>query len=191
MSLPSSNDSAPAVEQDSTRWFAAEVQLHEPKLRSFLRGMFPAVRDVDDIVQESYLRVWRRQAARPIESAKGFLFQVARRLALDSLRRDRLSRARQLEEAGAAPVVDDQPDSATTAGDQELYDLLADALIGLPARCREVTLLRKIHGMSQREVATRLGLSERTVENQCRRGVKRCEAYLRARGVNHRYRDES
>jgi hypothetical protein len=46
------------------RWFAAEVHPHEPALRGYLWGSCPAVRDVDDVVQESFLRI-RRVNHRP------------------------------------------------------------------------------------------------------------------------------
>jgi DNA-directed RNA polymerase specialized sigma24 family protein len=45
-------------------------------------------------------------------------------------------------------------------------------------------LLRKFEQIPQKEVAARLGLSERTVENLLGRGVKKCERYLRKRGVD-------
>lgn len=181
----------PSPSVDQTRWFAEEVHPHDSHLKAYLRGSFPAVRDVEDIVQESYLRVWRRHAARPIESVRGFLFQVARRLALDTLRRRRTVAADPLGDLAASRVLDERPDAATAASEQEMHDLLADALLALPARCREVVMLRKIKGIPQREVAAQLGLSERTVENQCRIGVKRCEDFLRARGLYHHYRDEA
>ena len=61
----------------------------------------------------------------------------------------------------------------------------------LPARCREVVVLRKIQGIPQKEVATMLSLSEKTVESHFTRGMKRCEAYLRERGVCGLFTDES
>lgn len=67
-------------QSDSTKWFTEEVQPHEPVLRSYLRGAFPAVRDLDDVVQESYLRLWRARTEEPIRSAKAFLFTAARRI---------------------------------------------------------------------------------------------------------------
>ena len=66
---------------------------------------------------------------------------------------------------------------------QEVYDLLGEALSTLPARCHEITVLRKLQGLSQREVAARLGLSEKTVAEQVARGVRRCEEFLRRRGI--------
>jgi RNA polymerase sigma factor (sigma-70 family) len=57
------------VKQES--WFAEEVHTHDSQLKSYLRSSFPALRDVDDVVQESYLRIWRRQLVRPIAKVTG------------------------------------------------------------------------------------------------------------------------
>ena len=53
--------------------------MHDDHLKAYLRTSFPTVRDVDDIVQESYLRIWRRQSIQPVRTAKAFLFTIARR----------------------------------------------------------------------------------------------------------------
>jgi RNA polymerase sigma factor (sigma-70 family) len=167
----------------SSEWFRDEVHRHEPSLRSYLHGAFPAVRDVDDVVQESFLRIWRARASQPIRSARGFLFQVARRLAIDLVRRDRVSPVDRGTDLATIEVADEAVDAASALSTQEKIRLLADALEDLPAKCREVVVLRKIQFLSQRETAERLGLSERTVESQLARGIRRCEQYLRRRGL--------
>lgn len=178
-----SADPSRAVEPDAARWFAAEVQPHEPQLRSYLQGRFPAVRDVDDVVQESYLRLWRTHAARPIQCARAFLFTIARHLALDVVQRDRRTTEFPVGDLAALPVVEETPDARDTLSYQEKVRLLADILADLPDRCREVVVLRKLKGLSQKETAAQLGLSERTVENQLARGMKRCAEHFRRRGI--------
>lgn len=155
----------------SARWFAEEVQPHEPVLRSYLRGSFPAVRDFDDIVQESYLRIWKTRATQPIASAKAFLFTVARRLALDHLRSQRRSPLIGGTDLSHLFVVDDSPDAGARAATQDEIDLLVEAVETLPTRCREIFVLRRIQGVSQKDIAARLGLSEQTVQVQAARGL--------------------
>jgi len=181
VSSPSTSESAPVADQ--TRWFAEEVRSHDLTLKAYIRGSFPAVRDVDDVVQESYLRVWRARTARPIASAKAFLFQVARRLAIDSVRRERHHFVGDARDLDAAAVSRARPEVDPTAIAEERARLLADAIETLPGRCREIFILRKLQDFSQRDTAARLGLSERTVEVQVARAMKRCGEYLRRRGV--------
>lgn len=172
---------SPDPTQERTRWFASEVQPHGPQLKSYLRGSFPGVRDVEDVVQESFLRVWRARAARPIGSAKSFLFSVARHLAIDVLRRERVSPLGPLPDGEAWSVMDDRPDAAESACTREEIGLLAQALAELPPRCREVMLLRQIQGVPQKEIARQLGLSELTVQTHVVNGLRRLESILHRR----------
>lgn len=164
---------------EAARWFADEVQRHEPQLRSYLQGRFPRVRDVDDVVQESYLRIWKARAAHPIDSAKGFLFTIARHLAIDWVKKNRAAPDVAGRDLAALTVVDEQPDAFERLCYQEKVDVLADALAELPERCREILVLRRLRCLPQKEVAARLGISERTVENLLARGIKRCVHRIR------------
>lgn len=150
---------------------------------AWLRGSFPTVRaEVEDVVQESYLRMWKRHALRPIVSAKAFLFQSARNIAIDLLRRNKISPL----DAGSlanSSVIDESPNAVEALTTREKTELLADALAALPERCYEVVHLHKFCGLSQKAVAERLGISERTVQGHVLSAVRQCEAYLRARGV--------
>lgn len=165
------------------RWFADEVQPHDSALRSYVRGSFPAVRDVDDVVQESYLRIWRSKATEPIRCARAFLFTIARNIALKSVLRQRSSPEVVVGDLAALGIVAEGHDAAEAAMKNETLLLLIEALATLPSRCREITVLRKLKGVSQKEIAARFNIAEKTVEEQVARGVKRCEDYLRKRGV--------
>lgn len=152
------------------------------QLKAYLRGSFPSIRDVDDIAQESYLRVWRARATQSIRSAKGFLFQIARHVATDVLRRDLVSPIKGVTDLAALSVFDGKPDAAEVACSREEIALLADAIDALPARCRQVFILRKIQRIPQKEIAGRLGISEQTVQVLVLRGMKRCEKFFACRG---------
>ncbi len=178
---------APTPDSEHARWFTDEVQPHQPALRSYIKSAFPAVQDPDDVVQESLVRVWLARARKPIQSAKAFLFQVARHMAIDVTRRGKISPIQPVGDLEQLLVINDEPDAADAAGMEEKARLLAQVIDALPARCREIVILRKLHAIPQREVATRLGISEKTVEAQLSRGLKRCEASLRRLGVHHYY----
>lgn len=155
---------------------------HDGQLKAYLRGSFPSVRDVDDVVQESYLRIWKARTVQPIASAKSYLFSVARHLALNLLRRERRAPIIFDGDIAASGALDDEPGVAEVLSEQEKIDLLTDALVALPARTRAILLLHKFDGLPQAEVARQLGCSEKAVEHQVVRGVQLCTAFFRARG---------
>lgn len=180
---PCAAGSAQAVSPVDAHWFAKEVHAHDIRLKAYLRRGFPGVHDVDDLVQESYVRVWLRQTRQPVASVRAFLFKVARHLALNSLRHQKASPFVAVTEFTASRVIEDKPGPADQACTDEELALLFEAIDALPARCREVYILRKLKGLSQKQIAAALGISEQTVETQIVRANHRCEAFLRARGV--------
>ncbi|AWI09436.1 RNA polymerase sigma factor [Ereboglobus luteus] len=167
---------------EKSQWFRNEVHAHDAKLKSYLRGAFPAV-DAEDVAQESYLRIWLASVGQPIKSAKAFLFTVARRLALDTIRHRKKSPIIAVPDLAVLNVMDEGRDAAEAASTSDEIALLAEALDSLPARCREIIILRKFQHLSQREVAERLGIAECTVEEQVYRGIRRMEAFFVRRGV--------
>jgi RNA polymerase sigma factor (sigma-70 family) len=147
--------------------------------------------EVEDVIQESYLRTWKARAAQPILSARAFLFRVARNLALDVVRRRQASPIDRVRHLEGLSVIEDKPDAAEAVSRQDRICLLAEAIARLPDRCREIFILHKIKQLSRHEVATQLGLSERTVEVQTARANRRCADYLRKRGVNGLFNHDS
>lgn len=168
---------------DEARWLAEEVLPHEPALRAYLRSHYPDVRDVDDIVQESYLRLLERKHGHEITSPKAYLFSTARNAALSLLRRPRIFSDTPVTELSGSHVLEGSPDAAEMASQQQEIELLMNAIDALPPRCREIFILRKLQNLPQKEIATRLGLSEQTVQVQIARGAAKCAAYFRERGL--------
>jgi len=170
---------------EEARWFVEEVHAHAPSLRAYLRNRLPTSSDLDDVVQESLLRIWRARASQPIRYAKALLFKVARHVVIDEVRRKRVSPISAVTDLAALPVIDDagiEPGEAACT--REEIAVLAAAIDSLPARCREIVILRKLRGVSQKAIAAQLGLSEQTVQVQAARGVRRCEEYLRRKGIH-------
>jgi RNA polymerase sigma factor (sigma-70 family) len=165
------------------QWFSENIQPHDASLKTYVRTSFPHLRDVEDIVQESYLRIWKARAAHPIQSGKAFLFTVARNVALNLMQRRRISPILPVADLVSLPVIDNEADIPETACSREEIALLADGIETLPARCREIFILRRIQGVPQKEIAARLGISVQTVQVQVQRGVKHCARFLRRRGV--------
>ena len=181
-----SSRSAPPDRVDSSRWFTEEIQPHEPQLRAFLRRSVACLADLDDLVQECFIRTLRAQNSGPIRSGRAFLFTVARNAVYDLVPAARAVATVSITETAALPVLDDDKDVADLVSHRQELALLAAAIRELPERCRQVFLLRKIQELPQKEIAVRLGISENTVETLVAKGALRCANYLQKRGIGPR-----
>ena len=173
--------SSPPSEQ--ARWFAEEVQPHESSLRAYLRSVFPSLPDVDDLVQESYARLLRAKEAGRISYAKAFLFTTARNAALDFFRRRKIVSIETVGDLHELSVLEDKPDTGETISKQQELELLGQAVRTLPDRCRQVLMLRLMHGYSHKEIAAELRISEHTVKAQLAKGMRRCASFFAERGL--------
>lgn len=182
VSTPKS-DTARLPASSLSRWFTEEVQSHESSLRSYLHRVFPLLPDIDDLVQESYARLIRARGAGRVSYVKAFLFTTARNAALDFFRRRNVVAIDGVADLDALCVVEDRPDAAAAVNKQQELALLADAVKVLPERCRQVLTLRMLYGMSHKEIAAELGISDQTVKAQLAKGMRRCAEYLAARGL--------
>lgn len=165
------------------RWYAAAVQPHEAELRGWLRARFPDLTDVDDVVQESLTRVVRARATVRAGGVKAFLFATARNLVVDQVRRRQVASIESIAEIESLSVFDETPTAAESTARHQEIELLTLAIQSLPDRCRQVLTLRKIYGLSQRDIATQLGISEHTVEAQVGVGMRRCAVFLARFGL--------
>ena len=167
---------------DRQAWFAEQILVHEARLRSYLRRFLRAPSDVADGIQETYARLLSLpdDELNAIRSPHAFLFTAARNLALEWSRRERLNFREFLPESGETYVLDESPSACEQLGVRQELDLLARAIARLPARCRQVLILRKLYGLPQKEIAARLGITENTVEKHAANGVRLCAAFLGA-----------
>jgi RNA polymerase sigma-70 factor (ECF subfamily) len=171
----------PDVSPEVSRWFATEVQPHRPALRAWLLARFPTLPDVDDIVQESLSRLVQAREVSPIRSARALLFTTARNLALDAVRRQHVVAFEPITEDTDPSVLMDAADVVASVTKQQELELLTKAIQSLPERVRQIFTLRTAYGLTQRQFAERLGVSESTVEKQMAAGIRQCAGFF-ARG---------
>lgn len=118
--------------------------------------------DAEDIVQEAYCMMWQKWGDESLpDNFKAYLYRTAHNLTVDRFRKGLLAPNEiALEEIEDRVPTDEEID--TSERDACLWKAVAQ----LPARCREVFLLSKRDGLSHKEIAARLGISTKTVENQ-------------------------
>ncbi|MEE4380974.1 MAG: RNA polymerase sigma factor [Pseudomonadales bacterium] len=157
---------------------------HRAALRRVVRRHLGSQGDPDDVLQEAFLRAYGAELKRGVEQPKAFLFQVARNTALGERRR-----------ASASPMdgsVDPESDGLSThAVGADAADVLDGrrklhaftmAVLQLPPRCRRAFLLRRMEGLSYKQIANRMGISVSAAEKHVANGLLRCHDYLTERG---------
>jgi RNA polymerase sigma-70 factor (ECF subfamily) len=186
VSSPPSSE-IPRFEPATAHWFTEEVQLHEPALREWLRTRFPWLSDVDNVAREAVVRLWHKHKAtgsKTLRSPKAMLFAIARNAAYDEGRRLGVAKMTSVAEIDRLSVLDENANVAETVSTRQELEVLAEAVRRLPDGCRQVLTLCKMYGIPPKEAAQQLGISEHTVRAQIAKGLRRCAAYLRHRGVN-------
>lgn len=168
---------------EQTRWFVEELQPNEPALRAYLQRKYPTLGDVDDFVQDSFLKALLAHKAGRLTSARGFLFHVARNAVVSFFRRQKFISPVPLNDLSLLRVLESDADVVESVCSQDELELITTAIADLPERCRQVVMLRVLRGVPSADVARQLGLSEATVRVQLSRGMKRCSEFLRERGV--------
>lgn len=150
-------------------------------LKRYLSRFLTERQDIEDVVQETYLRAYSAERDKEIEQPKSFLFRIAKNLALNELNR----KARQITDCVAdfdLPLV---VDAGETLEDElearQHLGLYCEAVAALPEQRRRVFLLRKVHGLSHKEIAQRTNLSVSSVEKHLLKGTLACRAYVRER----------
>ncbi len=164
--------------QNLSEWFETEIQPHEDLLRNWLVGRFPDHCDIDDIIQETYVRVLNARRQNRIKAPKSFLFTTARNLGIDKMKSAHSTKTESLDQEFDTALYDNGlsiPD--TVARNQEL-EILTHAIQSLPVKCRRIMTLWKVYDMSQVEIAEYLGISRKTVSTQITIGVAKCSSFL-------------
>ncbi|EDY85066.1 RNA polymerase sigma factor, sigma-70 family [Verrucomicrobiia bacterium DG1235] len=134
--------------------------------------------DIDDIMQEAYVKVMSAHLKEPVRAPKAFLFATARNLALNATRRAKVRCEDTSRDFSEFDILDESDGVHETVARNQELEILTKAIQSLPDRCRQIFTLRKVYGMSQRDIAKKLNISARTVNAQISIGVNKCAEYV-------------
>lgn len=166
------------------------VEAYYEELRQFIRQRTGSPSLAEEVVQETWIRANTTSATLP-DNPRAYLYRIAGNLAVDHVRRrqawERLAPPveGEQEEEGASQLEETPghaPDPLDAVISQKELDALSAAVSELPNKCREVFLLYRGHGLTMREIAAQLSISDKTVEKHIARAMVHCRARLREVG---------
>ncbi|HEX8470032.1 MAG TPA: RNA polymerase sigma factor [Brevundimonas sp.] len=159
---------------------------HRAALGRFLQARLGASGDVEDLLQDLYLKVAALDPAIEVRDARAFLYRLASNQMMDRWRSGQRSVARDAawrlanHAVGETEDLNDAPSAeAVVIGRQKLAALTA-AVSRLPDKTRTVFSLHKFEGFSYAEVAGRLGISRSSVEKHMMDALRVLSARIRS-----------
>lgn len=169
----------PTTSDTSGESFAKVFAESRLALLRYIRRFVGSSEAAKDIMQEAFLRTYRQGAA--VHTLRAFLFSTARNLAANEYRHRRTVERLSMGEAAPSWVNTESESLEVQMLRDERNRLIQEAIDRLPQQCRAAFTLRVFHQLRYREIAERLGISEKTVEKHIARGLRDTHSYLRRR----------
>lgn len=159
--------------QDAGHHIETLVRNYAPALKRFFERRILEHADVDDLVQEVFLRLTRRGDLDEIGNLEGYIFQTAANILRDRLRH-RFTHHMDSHE----PLSDREVEDAAFSPERVLLGKgalhrLTHAIVSLPERTRLVFVCCRIEGLPYADVATRLGISLSAVNKHMAKAMDR------------------
>jgi RNA polymerase sigma-70 factor (ECF subfamily) len=156
------------------RWIASHILPLESQARRWLSRHVRSlsVSDADDLIQEAYSRIWSADFE-TIQNARAYFYQALRNLLLEQARHAQIVPMERMGEIERLRIPSEAPGLERHIGARQELERLRAFVMALPAQCRRAFELRKIHGLSQREAASEMGISERTLEKHLAKALER------------------
>lgn len=130
--------------------------------------------DVEDVLQEAFVRSFEAEGRHTIRDARAFLLRTARNVAIDHVTSARYQRTGSLDSCDEESFVDEAAPVEAQVDSEKRFLAFCEAVGSLPEQCRRVFVLRKVYGLSQEEIAARLGIAQSTVEKHIAKGLLLC-----------------
>jgi len=173
---------------DAMDWFLREVLPLEAVLVRYLRQNWRDQSDIEDLLQDVYIRVYEAAKRQLPEKAKPFVFTTARNLLINRMRDHAVVPIEAVADLDALGVAIDMPGPDRTALARDELRRLSEAIDRLPPHCRDVIVLRRIENLSRSEIARRLNIAETTVSSYLTEAIYALSNLLNADPTDPRVR---
>lgn len=172
------------IRQGDTRAFERIFRKYAPRLEAFARKYTSDAGEAEDIVQNAFLKLWERKEWLENISLSSFLFLLTKNNCLNYLKHRQITdqveqRIAQVGSVEQLYVIDFVSDPSTQLQQKELAETIDRIMDELPPKCQEVFRLSRLHGLKNREIASKLNITEKVVEKHITRALKRFSEGLR------------
>ena len=152
---------------------------NQDSIKRFISRFLFRQQDIDDVAQEAFLKAYNAELEKDIEHPKAYLFQIARNVALEGLRRKSSQIADHIVDFDEKSITGSESSVEAAMETEEYLGAFCEAAAQLTPKCRRVFLMRKVYGFSYKEITERLGISLSTAEKHMRNGMLQTSAYMR------------
>lgn len=158
---------------------AFELIFHrsKEKLKGFLKKVLPCGEDEESVLQEIYLKLWsNRKTIKTDKNVETYLYAIARNMVVDLMRK-RFHKQKYLEDLffQLKEGHENNLDTLAKVEYSELEKKIFELIEKLPEKRQIIFKLNRIDGLTYKEIAARLNISENTVDSQMRKAL----AFLR------------
>lgn len=160
------------VSDERAQWLARNVFPHEPAIRAWLRHRLTLGIEIDDVIHDMYAKLVALPTIDQIESPRRYAFRIAYTIVIDHVRQVRSNPQVEGLDIEKIDVIEPWPSVEEQLQQRGELRTVSAVIDTLPPLCRQAFLLRRLEGLSQRETAAKLGISEKTVEKYMTRSVK-------------------
>lgn len=166
--------------QQPEKWLNDLVEETRRGLSRYLARLCASPDEVQDVMQEAYLQVFcaLRESGPEGHAPAALLYTAARNIAFSRHRHRKVVAAAEPTVTAGEQLRREQAGIEQQVDRGQQMRRLLQVVNGLPPKCRDVFVLRMIDGLSQREIAERLGIAVSTVEKHLSRGLQQCRQEL-------------
>jgi RNA polymerase sigma-70 factor (ECF subfamily) len=150
-------------------------------LRQFIAKYSLPSSHIDDIAQETFLRAYEAEKKHSVDQPRAFLFRIARNLILTEVTKKSHKITKYIEDFEPSEVLIGRDSLESEVEAHQKIGIYCEAVAMLPPQCRKVFLLKKVYGLSHKEIAARLDISVSTIEKHIARGLRQCNEVVQSR----------
>jgi RNA polymerase sigma-70 factor (ECF subfamily) len=173
------------MNQEMIDWLSLHLLPFEAELRRRLRRVCDCDADAEDIIQEMYCKIMEMNNVAHVAGPRGYLVQMAKNLVTDRLRHNAVVHIETMANLHELDIMDEAPGPERIAFGRDELRWVMGLIDKLPDRCREVFRARRLHGLSLRETADSLGVTEKAVDYETTKGMELLSEMMKRHGLRN------